>query len=264
MTDGFTLVDAILWSLAVTLGLAAVWLARPRPPTWDIASFFALSWAMLSRPGPLRLEEGAVPAGGWSGEPEELGPDYDPALRLGPDCTWAALTAADPAVEATLLRRMGHVRVVWFEPPVVDLGPVEVLPAPPAAHDALDALVSSLETRLVLVASTEAQGVLTLLHALQGLRDRVLMVVFVGPRFDAEWVQREFRHEAFDLELAREIPYCTLRTGPGQVLRSPPPVATQRTAIDVVDLGLVAPADLAEPTLGRALRLTIAAVVFAA
>ncbi len=263
MTDAPTTVDAVLWSAAVALTVFAVWLARPRRATWDIATFFATSWAARCRPGPLPLAEGPVPPEGPTALPEDPGPDYDPSVRIGPGCSWAAFAAGSPVVDETIARRLAHVHIVWFEPPTVDLGPVEQLPAPALAHGGLEALIRSPDTRLVLVASTQAQALLELLHEMQGLRDRVLLVLFVGATFDPEWVAREFRHERFDLELAREVPYCTLRTGPGQVLRSPPPLATDRTAIDVVDLGLVASELLAAPELGLALRATIAAVVFA-
>jgi hypothetical protein len=260
MTDGFTTVDAVLWSVAVTLALYAVWLARPRATTWDLASFFAVSWALLRRPAPLPLTEGPVPPGGWTGSAEDVDPDLDPVRRIGAECTWDALATRAPAARAAVERRLAGTRVVWFEPPLVDLGTVDVLPPPPESHAALEALLAAPEARLVLVASAEAQRVLELLHELQGLRDRVRLVLLIGAAPDAEWLARSFRHETFDLELARATPYCTLRTGPGQVLRSPLPPATGRVALDVVDLGLV-PADaLADPTLGEALRAAFAAV----
>jgi hypothetical protein len=82
------MVDALLWSLAVGLAVMAAWLARPRPQSWEIASFFAVSWAVLRRPAPLPLTDGPVPEGGWSGRSEDLGEEYDPA-RLLNDMTTA-------------------------------------------------------------------------------------------------------------------------------------------------------------------------------
>jgi len=261
MMPAFTPVDGVLWALAVVLAGAALWLSAPRSARWDIAEFFAVAWAVGSRPDPCPLTGGPAARPGWTGSPEGLAEEADPVRRLGMGCTWDAVAEWRPEVEAAIARKMTGTSVVWFEEPVVDLGPVVRLPPPAEAHDRLDALLERPSARVVLVASTQGQALLELLHELPGLRDRVRMVLLVGAAPDAEWVARELRHETFHLELAHAVPYCTLRTAPGQVLRTPDAPPTGRIAIDVVDLGRVEAEDLGRPALTRALRVVIAAVV---
>lgn len=258
MIPTFTPVDAVLWSLAVALAAAALWLSAPRAARWDVARFFAAAWAAGRAPAPVPFEEAPPPEGAPSGSTP--GDEQDPVRRLGVGCDWAAVGRWAPEVEAAVTRKLAGTRVVWFEPPVVDLGPVEQLPPPAAAHDRLEALLAPAAARLVLVASTEAQALLELLHELPGLRDRVRAVLLVGATPDPAWVAREFRHESFHLELARATPYCTLRTAPGQALRTPATPPTGRVAVDVQDLGRIPPDALADPALGRALRVTLAAL----
>ena len=110
---------------------------------------------------------------------------------------------------------------------------------------------------MVLV-GTDALGFLTFYSDVPGLRDRVRAVCLLGLDLGpaTEWLAESFTHQAFDLELDRSVPWLTLRTAPGQVLRAPPPDPTGRESIEVVDLG-EAPLDA---TTGVALVLLLAAL----
>lgn len=268
-------IDIALWSLAIALTSLALWLARPRPPDWEMDTFFAAVWAARRRPSPLPLREGPVPAEGWDGDPADLGEPFDPARRVGPACTWEAVAAWTPAAQAAVARRLDDVRVVWLEPPALALPGVDpsVLVDPEGVMPALERLCAAPDVRLVFFARNAPGAVLRLLHAWPGVRDRTALVWFFGADLDAEreWLVENFAHLAFDVELARRLPFLTLRleragraegadAGEGgmQVLRAPDPA--DREVIQVVDLG-VAPRDVAsDPTLEQAIVVTLAAV----
>lgn len=257
-------IDIGLWSLVIALTSLALWLARPRPPDWEIDSFFAAVWALRCRPRPLPLSEGPVPAEGWDGNPADLGEAFDPTRRLGPTCTWEVVAAWSPDVPAAVARRLEDVRVVWLEPPALTLPGVEAhaLVASEAVLPAIEQLVTAPQVRLVFFAHHAAGAVLRLLHDAPGLRDRTALVWFVGAELDTEreWLAAHFTHLAFDVELARRLPFLTLRFADGgaQVLRSP--TGGDREVIQVIDLGVAPRASLQDPTLGEAAVVTLAAV----
>lgn len=264
MTDAFLPIDAVLWSAAVTLAGVATWLSRPQALAWEPDAFFAAIWSVLRRPAPLALREGPIPASGWDGDVTTLEEDLDPVARLGPTCTWEAVGAFGPEVQAVIARRLGHVVALWLEEPAFELPGVRTVGVADAARvdEVLEELCAPPEARFVLFAARNAGGVLRRLHAEPGFRDRVRAVVFVGAELggDRDWIADHFTHTAFDLEMSRELPFFTLRVegGGAQVLREPP--ASNRTCIRVVDLGLTPTASLADPALPRAFALVLAAL----
>jgi hypothetical protein len=261
MTDRFLLVDAALWSLAVALFALALWLTRRENANgWDPAVFFGGALAALFSGERLPLAEGPVPAAGWDGKPDELEPAYHPETRLAADVTWAALAAWAPPAEAAVARRAAGVRLVWLEPPVVDIPGFEAAVCAPAE---VEGLLRRPEDRLVLVASAAAQDALVLLRAEAGLRDRLRAVLFVAPRLDAAWLGEHFTHAAFDVEVAREVPFLTLRTPPdagAQRLPEPARTASGFAPVAVVDLGVLPAEHLGSPRVGRALAALLAAL----
>lgn len=264
MTDAFLPIDAVLWCAALTLAGVATWLSRPQALAWEPDAFFAAVWSVLRRPAPLVLREGPIPASGWDGDVTTLEDDLDPTVRLGPTCTWDAVGAFGPDVQAVVGRRLGHIVALWLEEPPFELPGVRTRGvADPAQVDAvLEELCAAPEARFVLLARTNPGGVLRRLHAEPGFRDRVRAVVFVGAELgaDRDWIADHFTHLAFDLEMSRELPFFTLRVegGGAQVLREPPPAT--RTCVRVIDLGLTPGESLADPALPRALALVLAAL----
>jgi hypothetical protein len=102
-----------------------------------------------------------------------------------------------------------------------------------------------------------------LLHADAALRDRLRAVLLIAPRLDAEWLGAHFTQKAFDVEVAREVPWFTLRTGPdadAQRLPAPAPAASGFATIVVGDLGLIEPSLVADPRTGRAVAALLAAL----
>ncbi|MFZ5476568.1 MAG: hypothetical protein ACOZNI_07310 [Myxococcota bacterium] len=236
-------VDAALWSLAVALLALALWLNARDEETWD--------------PGVLwRALRAAT-----RGEPVPALPDvYDPFARLGAGCDWATIASDAPPVRDARARRLRDVRVVWFEPPLVEIPDVRVTTLERVDGDAVADLLEDRRARLVLAAGEAAQPVLQLLHDAPLLRDRLRAVLFVGARPDRDWLAACFTHVAFDTELAREVPYLTLRTPGSEPLPDPPEPPSARRAVRPVDLGEVAPEELADPALGRALAALLAAL----
>jgi hypothetical protein len=220
-------------------------------------------------------------------DPAELGPDYDPVGRFGPEATWDAVAAWAPAVQAGLTRRLSH--VAWVEVGA-GLGAAwsEALPALrrhaiPAeaddieALDALEAATPAPSDRLVLV--SRGPGLMRLLRLLHGhpaLRDRTLVVLSLGGPVtsgpdDAAWVSAHFTHEQMEPELQRAIVYgFVTRVDPAaplaaswaaQRLDTPPIPASGRKTIEAVDLGPLDTASLPPLALARALCLWVATVV---
>lgn len=248
--------DAILWAGVAALFFTALWLSRPRPRDWRPEVFFR---------GMVDLLTGAPTA-------------VDPAPRLGAACTpdavreWAAPPPGSgngaPAMAAALGRRAAT--VLWWGPkrgvfPVT--GWDELTLPEPGDADARAALELALEAaltvptrRFVVIVTDAAEGFLPFFADVPGLRDRVRAVCLFGADLGAasEWLATSFTHERLDLELDRAIPWLTLRTGPGQVLPTPPPDPTGRESIEVIDLGEVKAPEA--PSVGAALMLLLAAL----
>lgn len=235
-------VDLLLWALVVALVVLALWLGRPRPRGWDVAARF-------------RLLREAAEGGAVEGP-----------LGLGPTVAAADLATGSPAFVEAVARRLERDCLVWFEPPPVRLPgvPTETLPAPGAAEAALEALLDRRDRRLVLAARAEAGALLRLLHDAPGLRDRCRAVLLLAPALagEGEWMAEHFTHKAFDLELARTLPFLVLRERgvAGQVLRVPDPPREGHAALEVIDLGELDADALASPATARALAGVIAAL----
>lgn len=259
MTDRFLPIDAALWSVAVALFAFALWLTRrDLSVAWDPAVFFGGALAALFGKGKLPLTGGPVPPEGWDGEPEDLEDAYDPKERLGPDLSWRDLAAWSEPMRATVARRLAGARVVWLEPPTVAIPDVTPTVTTP---EALPTLFSRPDERMVLCASAEAQRALALLHDDAPLRDRLRAVLLVAPRLDRAWLDAHFTHTAFDVEVARGVPYLTLRAGPDatdQALPDPPLPPSGMATVAVIDLGVLPPELLGDARVGRALAATLA------
>jgi len=243
-------VDAALWAAALALFGTALWLSRPRPRAWRPEVVFNGITHILRSGG-----------------------SFDPAPLLGVGCDADAVRrwqseSAGPVGAA--LDRRATTLLSWGPLPAELATPAawERLEFPdPSAPDQRVALEAALERalavpsrRFVVVVTTEALGFLRFYSDVPGLRDRVRAVCLLGLDLGpaADWLAESFTHQAFDLELDRAVPWLTLRTAPGQVLRTPPPDPTGRESIEVVDLGEV-PTPLDRAT-GAALLLLLAAL----
>ncbi len=191
-----------------------------------------------------------------------------PVVRVGVACTDEALRAWVASGEAQAdeaLQRRGAT-LLWWGPraaalpsaagwPQVDLGS-----EPNAETEAtLEALLALPADRFVVVVTAGIERFLPFFSEVPGLRDRVRAVVLIGVDLSpvADWLAESFTHATFDLEMDRALPWLTLRTGPGQVLRTPADDATGRNSVEVVDLGEVDPS---APGVGPALLLVLAAL----
>lgn len=245
--DAATVVDAALWSAVVALLAMALYLSRPRPRSWNPARMFALCRAILDgQPG-----EDAL---------------HHPSARVGVACTDEALRrwregAAEAEVAAALARR--SCTVLWWGPPAWTLGgwPSQELgtEATPELEARLEGLLAERARRFVIVVTAGAETFFPFFADVPGLRDRTRAVVLAGADLGAaaDWLAERFSHDTLDLELDRALPYLTLRTAPGQVLRQPAPDPTGREGVEVIDLGEV---DALDADLGRALQLVLAAL----
>jgi hypothetical protein len=201
-------------------------------------------------------------------DPTELGADYDPATRLGPDAGWDALAAWTPAFTTALERRFpARWALIPGGDPVDVLGALKavlgdratVVPAadPEPLALAIGACAPSSADRLVIaVGGTALLPVLKALHASAGLRDRVLAVISVGgvvldgTEATADWIGAHFRPEDLDTEIDRPTVYAAIQwldraiDPPGiegvplEAMRFPKvPERPTVSRIDVVDLG---------------------------
>lgn len=249
--QALTPVDAALWAAALALFGTALWLSRPRPRGWRPDVVFTGLVAVLRSGGALET----APLFG-------AGCDADAARRWYADGTGP--------VAAALARRAATLLCWGPLPPGMPAAPGwdSLVVGDPADSDQRAALEASLERalsvpsrRFVVLVTSDALGFLRFYSDVPGLRDRVRAVCFVGLYLGpaADWLADSFTHQVFDLELDRSVPWLTLRTAPGQVLRTPPPDPTGRESIEVVDLGeAAAPVD---PATGAALLLLLAALV---
>lgn len=261
-TDGFLPIDAALWSIAAALLAYCLWLVRRDAATdgWDPAVFFGGALVATFGRGQLPLAEGPVPAGGWDGAADDLPDEYAPEARLGAGATWAGLAADDAATRAALARRLDGLKLVWLEPPTVE---VDGLAPTVTTVEGIPALLPRPEDRFVLAASREAMAALRALADAPALRDRLRAVLLVAPTLDPAWLAEGFTQKAFDVEVAREVPYLTLRAGPdaaAQRLPDPAPTASGFTPVAVVDLGVLPPDLVADPRVARALGALVAAL----
>lgn len=259
-TDAFLPIDAALWSVAAALLGFALWLVRRDVAAegWDPAVFFGGALTAAFGKGNLPLREGPVPEEGWEGAAEDLPDIYQPAHRLSPEVTWGALAAGEAG--GALAHRLAGVRLVWLEEPAVT---VDGVTAVVTTADALPALLDRPDARMVLAARREAMAGLRLLHDAPALRDRLRAVLLVGPELDAAWLAEHFTQAAFDVEVAREVPFLTLRSGAdaaAQRLPEPAPQASGLSAVAVVDLGVLPEDLLGDPRVARALAALLAAL----
>lgn len=280
------MVELVLWSLVVALFTFALWLARRRPRGWEPGERFGRLRAAArgeAVAGPLGLGARVGPADLATDSPRfrelltrRLGRDrvvwFEPPAIIVPGIGVEVLPAprvADPAPGSTpgslaarlreLARRVFRVPA-WLggEPE----GPREA--AHGAGETALEALVDGRDRRFVLAAKAEALPVLRLLHDLPWLRDHCRAVLLVEPALadDRPWIDAEFTHRAFDMDLARTLPFFVLRGegAVGQVLRTPDADPSVPAVIEVIDLGAHSPDWLADPATGRALAGVLAAL----
>jgi hypothetical protein len=227
-----------------------------------------------------------------TGDPDQLGPDHDPARILGPGAGWDQIAAWSPALQAVLARRMAEVVIVTDGLPeelvaalaqaapglrTLALPPTDPQPTGAAAVEALfapvEAALSRDSDRVVLIAAGGA--VLRTLAALVeggGLRDRCLAVLTLGAALGDEparaWLATHFDNQHLDTELRRSVPYlCVVDVDPAdplardwadQRLPSPPPLPSGRAAVDVVDLGPLHLSALPPRVLARGVLLLLA------
>lgn len=266
-TDGFTTVDALLWSLAVGLLVIALWVARPRPASWRLDVLFRTALAALR--SPWTPQESPPPA------PLEQPPEaYDARERVGGGADWAAVGRWEPKVAEAVRRRGDTLRVVWLEEPTVALPPeistlrLSLPPGDPlhALDDAafaasLRELAARKDLRVAWLATKEAAGVFKLLASDEGVRDLTRLVLLVGADLadHEEWLAEHFTHRNFDLEQARRLPFLTLRVEGAGAQRLRPPPAGDVEVVEIVDLGLVPREALEDPSLGRALAVVLSA-----
>ena len=247
------LLDAALWALALALVAGAIRLTLRPPPPWDAAAFFRA--ALAARRG--------------DALPEGNGPELSPGAGIAHGIEWSDL--GSPRGDAADARRLADSVLVWCEPapiaiPGLETHAIELPPFDP--HDTTgwaDASVARIapllprpQVRVIVAARGRANDVLRLLHAAPGLRDRLRAVVLVHPELDPDWLAANLTHEAFDVEVLRDVPWVHLRA-PGQApLPALPEPETGRTCVAVVDMGVVEAID--DPHVAGALADTLAAL----
>lgn len=260
--------DVVLWVVFGALLAAALWVARPRPPAWDPARFHQAVLATLLG-GEVEAAGGGVPewkdrlaarlpagppapGGDGTGDPDDLGADYDPVARLGAGCTWDAVAEGAPAVAEAVHRRLDDVRLVWFGPAPTTLPGVRTHHQERVDLAALALPDLAASTRYVLATQAHGAALLAALRDAPGVRDRTRALLFVGATFDPDAPPSQ---DAFDTELDRTTPWFVLRTEdtPEARLADPPLPETQRRSVQVHDLGRVRPDALGERALATSL-----------
>lgn len=267
------MIDPVLWSLFVALLAGAVYFAWPRPPAWDPVLFHSMVLATLHR-GELEGEQKALadwqarlalalpqgprpPSGGWTEDPAILGPDYDPAIRIGAACTWDALAAVEPGAIAALERRLSDVVWVWVGEPALSLPHVLAHPLATAEAESIERLLVQPSQRIVLATQRYGTELIALLSGHPRLRDRVRALVFLGARFDG---LPTLSQVDFDTEVDRVVPWFVLRTDTvDQALIEPPIPPSGRQSFRILDLGRIPEAELSGKHLGRSLITLVAA-----
>ena len=192
-----------------------------------------------------------MPEEGWSGEAEDLEAAYTPAERLGPALTWDDVKAWSEAAESAVRRRAEGVRVVWLEPPPVEI-PVFASSVVGSVAD-IPALVPRPTDRVVLAASARATDLLDALVADGALRDRLRAVLLVAPGFALLYYLQQRRmltaaDSDADLRLAAQLQPAL----PGQPAPAPASTANRTaTALVLVVLALRAIKELFSPSRRR-------------
>jgi hypothetical protein len=175
--------------------------------------------------------------------------DHDPARWLGPELGWRALEAGRAASVAEAAEGRRKIRWAWIDgeapgPSVAaalsafatEVAPLDLTMSPSDAGlqdatyvvaDAFNAMLAEdVDARLVIAGV--GTGIVSVLRALLAdpqLRDRVVAVLSIGgtiggweghaglldPAVCEDWLERNFRHEALDAEVVREIPYLAVQ-----------------------------------------------------
>lgn len=211
-------------------------------------------------------------------DPAELGADYDPARALAPDVTWDAVAAWDPAVVAALGRRLDAVVFVVVGDPGLGAALSAAFPdqrvasVDLAALDGSEVLLGHLEQpheKLLLVLRGAAGPTgLRWIHDDPALIDRLAGVVTLGAPLGADaWLVDHFRHEAFEPEVLRAVPYLSVLEVPAEPVTpsgwaaqrfpAPPEPESGRATIDAIDLGPVPRERLDDDVLARALLVVL-------
>lgn len=270
--------DTLLWSVFVALLTGALYVAWPRPPAWDPTLFHHLVLASFYR-GELEAVGGTLeawraklaaalpvgpkpPSGGWTEDPDLLGEDYSPAVRLGAGVTWDTLAAREAPLAAAVARRLEDVRVVWFGDARLTLPGVRVHQRPGVDLAVLEEIEAGPATRFVLATATEGAALLRALSAAPGVRDRVRALLFVDATFDPDWNTTSLTQDTFDTEIDRVTPWFVLRARDTveATLPEPPVPPTGRRSFAVHDLGLAPAATLADPALAESVVVVLAAL----
>jgi hypothetical protein len=253
-------IDLMLWAAVIVLAVAAGKMSLPNPPALDWRTFFTLGLVTPIR-GELDKQDADFKAWvarceGLTGRPEtdsiyddpaDFGPEYDLANGLGMGVDWERLAEAPDEIRARLLARGGGLTWVCRGGAMAEsiscLVPNLVVMDGPASEllEALTDLLSARESRVVLVGQgLAAQEWTQLLHAQEGLRDRTLAVVGIQAELDADWLARDFTHDAMDTELDRLTPYFQLAfagDGPAPGWPQPEVPKSERVSVDAIELG---------------------------
>ena len=270
--------DPVLWSSFVALMCGAVYFAWPRPPAWHPATFHHFALATLLR-GEVEAQKGAAeawnarlvallpvgpkpPVGGWTEDPEQLGGDYDPVVRLGVGATWDAVADRAIVVGEAVHRRLADVILVWVGESALAIPGVRTHVVASADAEAVLALLDAPSSRVVLATRSHGAAVLAALKGAPALRDRIRAVWFVGANFDVEWNTAQLSLDAFDTEVDRVTPWFVLRLDDAEnaALVEPPTPASGRRSFAVYDLGRADPALLAQSSYGEATAMVMAAI----
>lgn len=270
--------DSMLWSAFVALMVGAFYFAWPRSPAWHPPLFHHMVLTTRLR-GEVEAANGTLeelkirlarllpvgpkpPSGGWTEDPALLGNDYDPVAMLGVGATWDAIADRDPAVSAAVHRRLADVRLVWVGEPVFSVPGITCHSVATASAEAILEYAEAPATRLVVATRDHGAALLGALREAPALRDRLRAVWFIGARFETGWNAEKLTQDGFDTEVDRVTPWFVLRLeeGEGTTLDEPPTPASGRRSFAVHDLGKADGALLAEPALGEAVAIVLAAV----
>jgi hypothetical protein len=214
--------------------------------------------ALIEQDGPLARAElmfRTLPAASEAlmVDPAELGPAYDPASVLAPGVGWEAVALWEADLQAAIARRFNDVvvAVVGFDerPMIAAVPHCAVVKVTNVDEASLCALLTTKHQRLVILAKGDGlHRLLAVLHANDGLRDRVFVVLNLGEPLmvgaQKEWMDLHFQHDQFDTELNRRTLYMAITDGgegwsdaSGQVFPVPKALPSGWEPIESVDLG---------------------------